>query len=92
MAAYRVPKEESEDNRVYNKAIKKPVDERAFLLEAGQGRNVNGNVFALLRYIRGCRDFDSYRVMLSLVPEKRGEAEKKFQKYLIRWYCLIRSK
>lgn len=81
MAAYQVPKDESKDNQVYNKAIKKPVDERAFLLEAGQGRNANGNVFALLRYIRGCKDFDSCKVMLSLLPEKRGEAELKLKKY-----------
>lgn len=81
MAAYQVPKDESRDNHIYNKAIKKPVDEKAFLLEAGQGKNVNGNVFALLRYIRGCRAFDDFRVMLSLVPEKRADAEAKLQKY-----------
>lgn len=81
MAAYQVPKDESTDNKVYNKAIKTPIEEKAFLLEAGQGRNVNGNVFALLRFIRGCREFDDYRVMLSQVPEKRGDAEAKLKKY-----------
>ena len=80
-AKYQVPKDESRDNQVYNRAIRKPVDEKLFLLEAGQGKNVNGNAFALLRYIRGCREFDDYRVMLSLVPEKRGDAETKLKKY-----------
>lgn len=81
MAKNQLTKEASEDNQVYNKAIRKPVNDKAFLLEAGQGRNVNGNVFALLRYIRGCSRFDGYRVMLSLVPEKRQEAEAKLKKY-----------
>lgn len=83
MAKYQVPKDESKDNKAYNKAINKPVDEKSFLLEAGQGKNVNGNVFALLRYIRSCSDFDDYRVMLSVVPEKQGEALTKLKKYCI---------
>lgn len=83
MAKYQVPKDESKDNKAYNKAINKPVDEKSFLLEAGQGKNVNGNVFALLRYIRSCSDFDDYRVMLSVVPEKQEEALTKLKKYCI---------
>ncbi len=83
MAKYQVPKDESIDNLVYNRAIKKPVDEKAFLLEAGQGRNINGNVFALLRYIRSCAEFDDHKVMLSVVPEKRSEALTKLKKYCI---------
>lgn len=89
MAVYQVPKDESKDNKIYNKAIRQPVDEKAFLLEAGQGKNVNGNVFALLRYIRGSRDYDDCRVMLSLLPEKRSEAEAKLAKYGIQNVDLI---
>ena len=83
MAVYQVPKDESLDNLVYNRAIKKPVDEKAFLLEAGQGRNINGNVFALLRYIRSCTEFDDHKVMLSVVSEKHSDALTKLKKYCI---------
>lgn len=77
----RLPKEESRENRIYNRACEKPVDEKAFLLEAGQGRNVNGNVFALLDQIRHDPRFDDWSVSLVLIPEKQEEARRRLQKY-----------
>ena len=35
----------------YEKYLNKPIDNNAILLEAGQGKNNNGNIFALLREI-----------------------------------------
>lgn len=80
----KIPREESRNNSIYNKALKRPVNEKAFFLEAGQGRNVNGNVFALLRYIRSCPDLDDHKVMLSLVPDKYDEARQKLSRYGIK--------
>lgn len=77
----RLPKEESSYNRAYNLAVERPVDEKAFFLEAGQGKNVNGNVFALLDHIRHCPEYDDYSVALSLLPEKFEEARVKLEKY-----------
>ena len=39
------------NNRAYLKALKKKISDRYILLEAGQGKNINGNMFALLKEI-----------------------------------------
>ena len=59
----------------------RPVDEKRFFLEAGQGKNVNGNVFALLRYIRSLKRFDDWRISLALVPGRFEEAGRKLGRY-----------
>lgn len=82
--AKTIPSKESQENRIYNEALKISVDEKAILLEAGQGKNVNGNVFAILKYVRLCNDFDDYKVRLSLVPEKNDDARLKLANYGIR--------
>ena len=82
--ATKVPKEESRKNKIYNLAIKSLVNEKSFLLEAGQGKNVNGNVFALLNCIRQDRNYDDFEVLLSLVPDKYEEWKVRSEKYDIR--------
>ena len=79
----KVPAKESAKNQIYNNALMRSVDEKVFFLEAGQGRNVNGNVFALLRYIRSQKRFDDWSIKLALVPDKFNEAGSKFDKYSI---------
>lgn len=65
----------------YIKATRSPIDDKAFLLEAGQGKNINGNVFALLDYIRKQDRFDDYKVYLSLRNKILEDAEVKLAKY-----------
>lgn len=77
----KLPREESKNNRIYNQATRQPIKEKSFLLEAGQGKNVNGNVFALLDYIRHDSRFDDYEIRLALLGEKKEEWELKAQKY-----------
>jgi len=81
MSVTKVPKDESRDNRIYNKALERPVKEKSFLLEAGQGRNINGNVFALLKQIRSDTRFDDYSISLVLIPEKQDEGRRRLRKY-----------
>ena len=47
-------------HRIYLDSLKKPVWEKSFLLEGGQGRNINGNAFAMLRCIRSQAKYDDY--------------------------------
>ena len=81
MGKKTISKEESRNNKIYNLANGMPVDEKSFFLEAGQGRNVNGNVFALLKSIRRNPAFDDYKVSFALINEKQEEAKLKLDKY-----------
>lgn len=76
-------------NNKYIKAYKSPVNEKAFLLEAGQGKTINGNVFALLRYIRSEAEFDDYTVYLTVTEDVRESAEKRLSKYCINNVTLV---
>ncbi len=68
-------------NRPYLNALRKPINEKAFLLEAGQGKNINGNAFALLKYLRSQSRFDDFDMYLSLCEDVAENAKIKLNRY-----------
>lgn len=77
----RSKSKEAAKNRTYIEGLKKPVWEKAFLLEGGQGRNINGNAFAMLRCIRRLPEYDDYDVFFSVMPDITGAAEARCRSY-----------
>lgn len=73
-------KKAQENNGAYRKNLNKPVKE-AFLMEAGQGKHVNGNVFALIKEIRSRTELDNTPVYLAINPDIKEEAKKKIEYY-----------
>jgi len=68
-------------NTKYLKFLKLPVDDKAFLLEAGQGKHINGNVFAFLKVLEKHKEYAGYIPYLVIEKGVRKEAEKKLKKY-----------
>ena len=68
-------------HRIYLDSLKKPVWEKSFLLEGGQGRNINGNAFAMLRCIRSQAKYDDYDVYFVVMPDKVSAAEERIAFY-----------
>ncbi len=52
------------EKNVYLEYLKSPVDPKAFLLEAGQGKNINGNMYAFLRELRTNQKWLDYKVYM----------------------------
>ena len=65
----------------YIRYCRQPLNEKLILLEAGQGKNINGNVFALLREL--CRDphWKDLTLFFTVRTEKQKEAQKRFEFY-----------
>ena len=63
-------------NDNYLKYWKEKVDGRAFLLEAGQGKHANGNVFAFLRCLENSSEWADCRIHLAVTKDSRKEIEK----------------
>ena len=72
---------EAAKNRTYIEGLKKPVWEKSFLLEGGQGRNINGNAFAMLRCIRRLPEYDDYKVFFSVMPDMAAAAAARCESY-----------
>lgn len=68
-------------NVKYLKYLRLPVDNKAFLLEAGQGKHINGNIFAFLKVLEKNEEYAGYTPYLVIEKGVRKEAEKKLQKY-----------
>lgn len=68
-------------NNKYWAFINKPIKENAFLLEAGQGKNVNGSVFALLKQICLCNEIGEAKIYLSIELGTKEIAQKKLDNY-----------
>ena len=68
-------------NNTYLEGLRQPLWERAFLLEGGQGRNINGNAFAMLKCIRRQQRFDDWKVFFAVMPDKVREAEERISFY-----------
>ena len=80
---------EASKNKVYIDSLKKPVWEHAFLLEGGQGKNLNGNAFAMLRCIRNRPEYDDWDVYFTVMPDMMEAAEKRLAKYGLRNVSLL---
>ena len=53
----------------YLQYLKENIDGKAFLLEAGQGKHADGNVFAILRCLETDERWKSYKPYLVTVKE-----------------------
>lgn len=70
-------------NNYYWSAIRKPIKEKTFLLEAGQGKHINGNVFAILKYIKNCNELRDSEIYVTLESRVLKSAKKKMEHYSI---------
>jgi CDP-glycerol glycerophosphotransferase (TagB/SpsB family) len=69
------------NNHIYKKALKEPVDECSILLEGGQGKNINGNMFAFLKEIEQEEEWKSYIPYLVVTKETMDDAKKRCRDY-----------
>lgn len=65
----------------YIKELKRPLIEDRCLFEAGQGKNVNGNMFALLRELLTRPEFKGFKAVWVVVPETEARATALFDEY-----------
>ncbi len=68
-------------NRLYLKYLKDPVCENYVLLEAGQGKNIMGNMFALLKEIETNEEWNELKPFFVVTPETQNKAQKLFKSY-----------
>ena len=61
------------NNQIYPDCLKKPVDKKTVLLEAGQGKHIDGNVFAFLRCLQEPQ-WSGYRCVVSVTKETKKTA------------------
>ncbi len=80
------PTEEYEDYLGY---LKQPIDEKAILLEAAQGKHVNGNVFALLSLLARSDRYSDYRIYVSVRKEIKESAAQKLSHCGIENYTFV---
>lgn len=69
------------NNSRYLRDLRRPVDDRIFLLEAGQGKHINGNIFALLRVLESSERYHDCVPYLVIESKIRKEAEERLKKY-----------
>lgn len=65
----------------YIRYCKEPIKENYILLEAGQGKNINGNVFSLLRELCTNPQWKGFSLFFTVRPDKQKEAENRFAFY-----------
>lgn len=58
-----------------------PLEDKQILLEAAQGKNINGNMFALLRELKTKEKWSSYTVYFVVTRETRDSAKARFSHY-----------
>lgn len=65
----------------YVKQLQLPLWEKTCLFEAGVGKNINGNMFALIKTI--CQDtfYQDYQLALAIVPDLLDAARKRLDDY-----------
>lgn len=57
------------------------IDEYSFLLEAGQGKNINGNMFAFLSELRTKEEWSKYKVYWIVTEDTREVREERMNFY-----------
>ena len=62
-------------------SLSKPLISNICLFEAGQGKNINGNMFSLLRCLTTIREFNSYRAIYVVTEDTIDSAKQRFADY-----------
>ncbi len=75
----------------YQKYCKLPLDEKCILLEAGQGKNLNGNMLAMARELFENKAYAGYKVVYVVTKENLEEAKKRFAFYQYPLILTIRN-
>lgn len=65
----------------YLKYLKQETDKKAVLFEAGQGKHINGNAFALLRCLETDGRWSDHTSYVSIRKENMEDAKAKLKKY-----------
>lgn len=77
------------NNRAYLKALKKKISDRYILLEAGQGKNINGNMFALLKEIEYKTEWTEFIPFFVVTEETKEKAKIRFDRYQFKKVRLV---
>lgn len=78
-------------NNAYQKYCAKSLKESMFLLEAGQGKNINGNMFAIVRELCTNTMWSDYSVVFVVSEETKEDAKKRFDFYKFPVTLVIRN-
>lgn len=76
----------------YLSASKQPLLDKSVLLEAGQGRNLNGNMFTIAHYISSQQEAQGWQIYWTLADTcMLEEAIERFKEYECRVHFVIRD-
>ncbi len=73
----------------YLKYTKSPIEEKTVLLEGGQGSNINGNMFAMLREIETNPRWSSYKSVFVVTENTREKAAERMAFYNFKNVVLV---
>ena len=76
-------------NNEYLKYYDAPIDDKAILLEAAQGKHTDGNIFAFLRCVEENPRWQYLTPYVVITRESKAEAQKKFARYGFRRAKLV---
>lgn len=76
-------------NNDYLKYYEAPIDEKAILLEAAQGKHTDGNIFAFLRCVEEEHRWQYLTPYVVITRDSKAEAQKKFARYGFRRAKLV---
>lgn len=65
----------------YLKFLRLPVDDKLVLLEGGQGSNINGNMFAMLRELNSNPEWKEYKTVFVVTENTRSAAMERMKFY-----------
>ena len=68
-----------------------PIDESLCLFEAGQGKNVHGNMFALVRELNNNQEFSRYNAVFVVTDDTMDKAKKLFKCYGLKAEMVVRD-
>ena len=68
-------------SRYYLKSRTKAIEDHTILLEAGQGKNLNGNMFAIVRELNSNEAWKKMHAVFVVTKDTKEEAEKRFAAY-----------
>ncbi len=74
----------------YTKWFRKlPIDDKAILLEAQHGTEINGNMFYLIKELAANKDYSDYKIYFTCRPGNKRKFENTFEKYGIEGVNLL---
>lgn len=78
-------------NNPYGRFCQNPIKEFSILLEAGQGKNLNGNMFAMVREICENPAYQKYEAIFVVTANNEEEAKQRFSFYGYKVITVVRD-